>query len=152
LELLIERFLSVAVFVPIGRRGLESNKAPALRAPLAAPFKFVNAFCKPEEKLPPPAAIAKEHLSPNSPARSDKRACLRTVEVEPELETPQHRPPKAATLLRSQNDRAYLNRPASGVRSVGDSSDSSQRRLPGTKTVTDKNPELLATDYSLMRN
>jgi hypothetical protein len=43
---LIERFLSVAVLAPIGRRFLESDEALALREPLAALLKFGNAVCK----------------------------------------------------------------------------------------------------------
>jgi len=49
--------------------------------------------------------------------RSDKRACLWTVEVERELETPQHLPPKAATGLsfRLQKAVANVNGTANGL-------------------------------------
>jgi hypothetical protein len=39
-------FLSVAVFVPIGRRWLETEEAPARRTLLAGLFQFGKAFCK----------------------------------------------------------------------------------------------------------
>jgi hypothetical protein len=46
----------------------------------------------------PPARARKSSPLLSSHRRLDKRASLWTVEVEPELETPQHQPPQAATL------------------------------------------------------
>ena len=165
-EISIQRFLSVTVLVPMGRGSLEYGNAPAMRNSLAAPLTFAAAFCKPQKKLPPLAANAKDfraharpqpsqgsrrlsdlpgdfqrkHASPSSPARSDKRACLRMVEVEPELETPQYWPRHAAALpCFSQKARPYLNRPANGARSAEPSPDSSQHRQLGKKITIDKN-------------
>jgi hypothetical protein len=166
-QILNRGFLSVTVFVPIGRGLLEYGNARALRTPLAGLLKFANAFCKPEEEVPPSAANAKEFRAharpqpskdsppcPTSPGFSAKCALsgmpqegrtnggrLATVEVEPELETRQHRPPEAGTLSCSlQKAATNVNGPASDVYSAWAFPYSSKPRPIGTKTVTDKNP------------
>jgi len=48
----IERFLSVAIFVPNGRRFLESDEALTLREPLAGLLKFGKAVCEAQSEVP----------------------------------------------------------------------------------------------------
>jgi len=166
-EISMQRFLSVLAPVPMRQRWLESGKALALREPLAAPLTFAATFCERQEKFPPSAANAKEfraharpqpsqdnhplsdlpvgfhvtHPSPNPQARSDKRACLRTVGVALGRETPQRWPRNAATpTCCLQNAAAIFNRAASGARSADGSTYSSKGPPIGKEMATDKNP------------
>jgi hypothetical protein len=161
-----KRFLSVTISVPNQQRWLESDKALALRTPLAGLLKFVRAFCERDEELPPTAANAKVFrararpqpsqgnrrlsdlpsmtpghcVSATSQRRSNKRACLWTVEVEPVLETPLNWPRNvAAHSSRLQKVVATVNRPASGARSASALTDSSRRLPIGPENVTDRN-------------
>jgi hypothetical protein len=48
----VERSLSVAVFVPTGRRPLESDEALTLREQLAGLLKFGKAVCEAKSGVP----------------------------------------------------------------------------------------------------
>jgi len=119
----------------VRRRLLEYNNALPMREPLACLFTFAPAVCKREER------------------RSGKWGCIATVEVERELETPQHLPPQAATgfSLRSQKAVANVNRRASGPDSADAHLYSSRRGRTARKAeptkifcdgVNDTNPRI----------
>jgi hypothetical protein len=146
---------------------LESVKAPALREPLAGLLKFAAAFCKPQRELPPPAddveafrAQARpqslrqlpQDSCPTCPQITGKNGvsacsrrgrtsggCLVTVEVEPELETPQHLPRNAGDPFPLLKAATNVNRPASRSQSGSRSTDSSQPIVLVTKIASDKN-------------
>ena len=148
-------------------RLLEYAKALALRARPAGPTMVANFLLQATKESPPSAADAKDfraHARPQpseaTPACPTSRAeftaaalpkfpgggrtsgAVRTVEVEPEFETPTVWPPKAATRLFFRLQKAFANivRPASGVRSANAFAYSSKRASDGTNDVTDQNP------------